>query len=89
MSVLPLEAEARRIGRAKSSTHPTGLVAPIQGEAGVIGPPVGYFTKLREPCTVNERTSTVVSKNIPESLMLRMLSPAISHERQEDIGPLG
>ena len=77
------------MGRAKSSTHPTGLVEPIQGESGVIGPPVGYFTKPREPCTVNERASTVVPKNIPESLMLRMLSPAISHERQEDIGPLG
>jgi hypothetical protein len=27
--------------------------------------------------------------NIPEGLTLRMLNPAFSHERQEDIGPLG
>jgi hypothetical protein len=30
-----------------------------------------------------------VPKNIPESLALRMLYPAFSHERQEDIGPFG
>ncbi len=29
------------------------LVEPIQGEAGVIIPPVGYFTKVRELCTAN------------------------------------
>jgi hypothetical protein len=37
----------------------------------------------------HERTSTAVPKNIPKSFMLRMLSPAISHEWREDIGPLG
>ena len=37
----------------------------------------------------HERTSAVVPKNIPESLTLRMLYPAFSHERQEDIGPFG
>jgi hypothetical protein len=35
----------------------------------------------------HERTSAVVPKNIPETLALRMLYPAFSHERQEDIGP--
>ncbi|BBO04784.1 MULTISPECIES: ornithine--oxo-acid transaminase [Bradyrhizobium] len=29
------------------------LVEPIQGEAGVILPPVGYFTEVRELCTTN------------------------------------
>src|SRR5438034_2083542 len=29
------------------------LVEPIQGEAGVIIPPTGYFTKVRELCTVH------------------------------------
>lgn len=29
------------------------LVEPIQGEAGVIIPPPGYFTKVRELCTAN------------------------------------
>jgi len=30
------------------------LVEPIQGEAGVIIPPPGYFTKVRELCTVHD-----------------------------------
>jgi ornithine--oxo-acid transaminase len=30
------------------------LVEPIQGEAGVIIPPPGYFTKARELCTTND-----------------------------------
>ncbi|MCC2611080.1 ornithine--oxo-acid transaminase [Rhizobium petrolearium] len=29
------------------------LVEPIQGEAGVLIPPAGYFTKVREVCTAN------------------------------------
>ncbi|CDZ60585.1 ornithine--oxo-acid transaminase [Neorhizobium galegae] len=29
------------------------LVEPIQGEAGVLIPPVGYFAKVRELCTAN------------------------------------
>jgi hypothetical protein len=37
----------------------------------------------------HERTSAVVPKSIPESLTLRTLYPAFSHERQEDIGPFG
>jgi hypothetical protein len=37
----------------------------------------------------HERTPTAVPKNIPKSRMLRMRSPTSSHERQEDIGPLG
>ena len=32
------------------------LVEPIQGEAGVIIPPKGYFTKVRELCTQNNVT---------------------------------
>jgi hypothetical protein len=43
-----------------------------------------FFNTIR-----HERTSAVVPKNIPESLTLRMLYPAFSHERQEDIGPFG
>ena len=30
------------------------LVEPIQGEAGVIIPPAGYFTRVRELCTAND-----------------------------------
>ena len=30
------------------------LVEPIQGEAGVILPPAGYFTKVRELCTAHD-----------------------------------
>ncbi|ARO32011.1 ornithine--oxo-acid transaminase [Rhizobium sp. NXC14] len=32
------------------------LIEPIQGEAGVIIPPVGYFTRIRELCTDNNVT---------------------------------
>jgi len=28
--------------------------SPIQGEAGVIIPPPGYFTKVRELCTAHD-----------------------------------
>jgi len=45
--------------------------------------------RRRTPTLRHERTSVVVPKNIPESLTLRMLYPAFSHERQEDIGPFG
>src|ERR1700692_1739166 len=43
----------------------------------------------RTPALRQEGTFAVVPKNIPESLTLRMLYPAFSQERQEDIGPLG
>lgn len=32
------------------------LIEPIQGEAGVIIPPAGYFTRVRELCTANNVT---------------------------------
>jgi ornithine--oxo-acid transaminase len=32
------------------------LVEPIQGEAGILIPPAGYFTKVREICTANNVT---------------------------------
>ncbi|TCL72717.1 ornithine--oxo-acid transaminase [Rhizobium sp. BK251] len=32
------------------------LIEPIQGEAGVIIPPAGYFTRVRELCTTNKVT---------------------------------
>jgi ornithine--oxo-acid transaminase len=32
------------------------LIEPIQGEAGVVIPPAGYFTKVRELCTTNNVT---------------------------------
>ncbi|MBB3644886.1 ornithine--oxo-acid transaminase [Rhizobium sp. BK619] len=32
------------------------LIEPIQGEAGVIIPPAGYFTRIRELCTENNVT---------------------------------
>ena len=45
--------------------------------------------KSRTSAFRQERTSAVVPKSIPESLTLRMLYRAFSHERQEDIGPFG
>ncbi|MBY3131623.1 ornithine--oxo-acid transaminase [Rhizobium laguerreae] len=32
------------------------LIEPIQGEAGVVIPPAGYFTRIRELCTANNVT---------------------------------
>jgi len=42
------------------------LVEPIQGEAGVLIPPVGYFTKVRELCT--KRNVTLILDEIQTGL---------------------
>jgi hypothetical protein len=48
------------------------------------------LSKLGPSLTVRiAPTSAVVPKRISESLTLRMLYPAFSYERLEDIGPLG
>ncbi|MQB45266.1 ornithine--oxo-acid transaminase [Rhizobium sp. ICMP 5592] len=41
---------------AINSNTVAALIEPIQGEAGVIIPPAGYFTRLRELCTNNRIT---------------------------------
>jgi ornithine--oxo-acid transaminase len=45
--------DAAALEEAITSNTVAFLVEPIQGEAGVIIPPAGYFTKVRELCTAN------------------------------------
>jgi ornithine--oxo-acid transaminase len=45
--------DAKALEQAITQNTVAFLVEPIQGEAGVIIPPVGYFTKVRELCTAN------------------------------------
>jgi hypothetical protein len=59
------------------------------GKAAFYVAAVTGVIRLTMSALCHERTSAIVPKNIPESLTLRMLSPAFSHERQEDIGPFG
>ena len=47
-------ATPRRWRRRSHRTHVAFLVEPIQGEAGVIIPPPGYFAKVRELCTAHD-----------------------------------
>ena len=48
--------DAKALERAITPNTVGFLVEPIQGEAGVIIPPEGYFTKVRELCTANNVT---------------------------------
>ncbi|NTG75168.1 ornithine--oxo-acid transaminase [Rhizobium rhizogenes] len=48
--------DADAFAAAINSNTVAALIEPIQGEAGVIIPPAGYFTRLRELCTANEIT---------------------------------
>jgi ornithine--oxo-acid transaminase len=45
---------ARALEEAITPNTVAFLVEPIQGEAGVIIPPPGYFTKVRELCTAHD-----------------------------------
>jgi ornithine--oxo-acid transaminase len=45
--------DAEALEQAITQNTVAFLVEPIQGEAGVIIPPVGYFTTVRELCTAN------------------------------------
>jgi ornithine--oxo-acid transaminase len=45
--------DAAALGEAITPNTVAFLVEPIQGEAGVIIPPAGYFTEVRELCTAN------------------------------------
>ncbi|MEZ2222953.1 ornithine--oxo-acid transaminase [Rhizobium sp. RCC_161_2] len=47
---------ADALAAAINSNTVAALIEPIQGEAGVIIPPAGYFTRLRELCTANRIT---------------------------------
>ncbi|KEA03852.1 ornithine--oxo-acid transaminase [Agrobacterium rhizogenes] len=48
--------DADAFAAAINSNTVAALIEPIQGEAGVIIPPAGYFTRLRELCTANKIT---------------------------------
>jgi ornithine--oxo-acid transaminase len=45
--------DAKALEQAITPNTVAFLVEPIQGEAGVIIPPAGYFTRVRELCTAN------------------------------------
>ncbi|MBA8832871.1 MULTISPECIES: ornithine--oxo-acid transaminase [Rhizobium] len=48
--------DAEAFAAAINANTVAALIEPIQGEAGVIIPPAGYFTCIRELCTANNVT---------------------------------
>ncbi|NKJ95648.1 ornithine--oxo-acid transaminase [Rhizobium leguminosarum bv. viciae] len=48
--------DAEAFAAAINANTVAALIEPIQGEAGVIIPPTGYFTCIRELCTANNVT---------------------------------
>ncbi|MBY5611763.1 ornithine--oxo-acid transaminase [Rhizobium leguminosarum] len=48
--------DAKAFAAAINANTVAALIEPIQGEAGVIIPPAGYFTRIRELCTANNVT---------------------------------
>ncbi|WFT85309.1 ornithine--oxo-acid transaminase [Rhizobium leguminosarum] len=48
--------DAEAFAAAINANTVAALIEPIQGEAGVIIPPTGYFTRIRELCTANNVT---------------------------------
>ncbi|MBR0554203.1 ornithine--oxo-acid transaminase [Ciceribacter sp. L1K23] len=48
--------DAEAFAMAISANTVAALIEPIQGEAGVIIPPVGYFERVRELCTAHNIT---------------------------------
>ncbi|CAN7594248.1 ornithine--oxo-acid transaminase [Rhizobium leguminosarum] len=48
--------DAEVFAAAINANTVAALIEPIQGEAGVIIPPAGYFTRIRELCTANNVT---------------------------------
>ncbi|MBB3594410.1 ornithine--oxo-acid transaminase [Rhizobium sp. BK529] len=48
--------DAEALAAAINTNTVAALIEPIQGEAGVIIPPSGYFTRVRELCTANNVT---------------------------------
>jgi len=46
--------DAEAFAAAITKNTVAALIEPIQGEAGVIIPPAGYFTRVRELCTAND-----------------------------------
>ncbi|PDT06150.1 ornithine--oxo-acid transaminase [Rhizobium chutanense] len=48
--------DAEAFAAAINGNTVAALIEPIQGEAGVIIPPAGYFTRIRELCTDNNVT---------------------------------
>lgn len=48
--------DAEAFAAAINANTVAALIEPIQGEAGVIIPPAGYFTRVRELCTTNNVT---------------------------------
>ncbi|MCH4548223.1 ornithine--oxo-acid transaminase [Rhizobium changzhiense] len=54
-SIIPF-GDAEAFAAAINGNTVAALIEPIQGEAGVIIPPAGYFTRIRELCTANNVT---------------------------------
>lgn len=54
-SIVPF-GDAEAFETAINANTVAALIEPIQGEAGVIIPPAGYFTRVRELCTANNVT---------------------------------
>lgn len=48
--------DAEAFAAAINANTVAALIEPIQGEAGVVIPPAGYFTRVRELCTANNVT---------------------------------
>ncbi|MDU0359329.1 ornithine--oxo-acid transaminase [Rhizobium sp. 25PS6] len=48
--------DAEAFAAAINANTVAALIEPIQGEAGVVIPPAGYFTRIRELCTANNVT---------------------------------
>lgn len=48
--------DAEAFAAAINANTVAALIEPIQGEAGVVIPPSGYFTRVRELCTANNVT---------------------------------
>ncbi|MBB4575066.1 ornithine--oxo-acid transaminase [Rhizobium lentis] len=48
--------DAEAFAAAINDNTVAALIEPIQGEAGVIIPPAGYFSRIRELCTANNVT---------------------------------
>ncbi|MBX5158425.1 MULTISPECIES: ornithine--oxo-acid transaminase [unclassified Rhizobium] len=48
--------DAEAFAAAINGNTVAALIEPIQGEAGVVIPPAGYFTRIRELCTANNVT---------------------------------
>ena len=66
LNLAAVTEESRTLAAAITPNTVAFLVEPIQGEGGVIIPPPGYFTKVRELCT--ERQIALVLDEVQTGL---------------------